>query len=73
MAGVDGEELAIDDAFVLAVRADRVAVRERQENGLESTESLHIADCTAVIDETIFEIVISFGEFCLQHDFGMSI
>ena len=73
MTGVDGEEFAIDDAFVLAVRADGVAVRERQENSLESTERLHIADSTAVFDETIFEIMVSFREFRLQHDFGMSI
>ena len=61
MARVDGEEFAVDDAFVLAVGADGVAVRQSEENGLVFAERLHldVRLDAAVLDESFFKILVS--------------
>ncbi len=81
MARVDGEELAVDEAFVLPALADAVAVRRHEEEGLVFAEALHLQllrralglDDAAVLEHPRLHVFVAVGEFGREHDLRMPV
>ena len=84
VAGVDGEELAVDEALVLAALADAVAVGGEQEEGLVLAEGLGLGagdaelvggrrHGAAVLEHAGLQVLVALGELGREHDLGMPV
>ena len=83
MAWIDGEELAVDETFVLSALADAVAVRRQQEERLVfakrfwfrafRTVRILPRDRSAVLKHPVLHILVAVGELGRKHDFGMAV
>ena len=83
MAWIDGEELAVDEPFVLSALADAVAVRRQQEERLVFAKRFWFRafravwilprNSSAVLKHSVLHILVAVGELGRKHDFGMAV
>ena len=77
MARIDGEELALGKALVLAALAHAVSVGGHKEERLVLAEllgrALSLGDNLAVLEEPVLKVGIALCELGLKHDLGVSV